>query len=66
MIARELHLPSQGVAFEWTRHDAGVVDEDVERLVSSQPALRERADAVGRGQIELADVDVTFLDGLPC
>src|SRR5262249_18533423 len=40
------------------RHDAGIVDDDVEGRVARQEALRERVNVLQRAELELLDLDL--------
>ncbi len=46
-------------------HDAGVVDEEVERLAAGELALGKGADGVEDGEVERAEFDVGSGCGLP-
>jgi len=48
VIDGELHLPATSVAHQWGGHDAGVVDQDVQR---SRPAPYEGRDRCRLGQV---------------
>jgi hypothetical protein len=58
MVGRELELPALRCARERTRHDARVVDQDVQLGVALQVALCEATNALWRGELDLADLDL--------
>ena len=58
MVRTELQLEPVGRLRRRTRHDAGVVDEDVQHRVAREEAFREGADVLQRAELELLDLDV--------
>src|SRR5262249_35322041 len=58
VVRAELQLEAVGRLRLRARHDAGIVDHDVEGRVARQEALRERVNVLQRAELELLDLNV--------
>ncbi|MDR6643646.1 hypothetical protein J2X57_002879 [Luteibacter sp. 1214] len=66
VIGRELAFVATRIPFQWTGHDAGAVDEDMQRFASCDEASGESVDGRRIGQVHGFDDDVQAVQCLSC
>jgi hypothetical protein len=65
VVRAELKLEAVNRLHRWARHDAGVVDHDVQRRMACEEAVGEGADLLKRAELQLRHLDIRVAGRLP-